>query len=185
LKFGDGTLNCQLQQIPSFFIEEEYLMEPVSGIISGAVCSPSAAADSEAPPRVQQSEEKTQGGPTVSARDEYIPEETQEPSGLYWLGKAEDGKPKVYFDDPERDKGAGGLEKEVSGSKVESGTCNTDKVDREIEELKKEREELERQINSETDDTKIVELEKELAQVEVELRQKDSDAYRRQHAVYS
>ncbi len=150
-------------------------MEPISGMITDAIHSPSAVADAEAPSKVQQSGDKTQGSPTAPARDEYIPEEKQEPSGRYWLGKDEDGQPKVYFDDPE---------KKASAGKAESCTGNTDKVDREIEKLKKKQEELERQINSETDDTKLKELEKRLAQIERELSQKDNDTYRRQHATF-
>jgi len=152
-------------------------MEPISGMISGAAYPLSAAA------KVQPPEDKTQGSPAVPVKDEYIPEKKQEPSGLYWLGRDEDGMPKVYFDDPER--AADAPEKQTPDEKAESRTCNTDKVDREIERLKKKREELERQIQSETDNSKIEELERELAQTESELRQKDNDAYRRQHAVFS
>ncbi len=151
-------------------------MEPISDMISGTIYSPSTVADAEAPSNVQQPEDKTQGSPTAPAKDEYIPEEKQEPSGRYWLGKDEDGQPRVHFDDPE---------KKASADKAESCTGNTDKVDREIEKLKKKKEELESQINSETDDTKIKELEKKLTQIERELRQKDNDAYRRQHATFS
>jgi len=177
-------------------------MEPISGMISGAVHSPSTVAGAKETPKVQRPEDEVKGRPSTPIRDEYIPEEKQEPSGRYWLGKDEDGQPKVYFDDPERaadavqkqdelpdadapekDESADGLEKKVSGDKVES--CNTDAVDREIEKLKKKQEELKRQINSETDDTKIKELEKKLAQVESELGQKDNDTYRRQHATFS
>jgi len=127
--------------------------------------------------------------------DEYIPEEKREPAGLYWLEKGEDGQPKVCFDDPERMTGASANQDErpnadspdrrASGKKAEICTGNTDKVDREIEKLKKKREELVRQINSETDEAKIKELEQKLSQVERELSQKDNDAYRRQHTVFS
>jgi len=176
-------------------------MEPVSGMISGAVCPPSTAACGKAKP--QRPEDNTQGSPTAPARDEYIPEEKQEPSGLYWLGRDGGGRLKVYFDDPDRtaadhekqdelpaeelnqDGRADGPEKDASGGKAESCTCNTDKVDREVEKLKKKREELERQIRSVTDGARIRELEQELAQVEGELRRKDNDSYRRQHAAYS
>ncbi len=183
------------------------------GMISDTIHSLSTVADVKAIPKVQQSEDQTQGSSKAPERDEYIPEEEQEPSGRYWLGKDEDGQSRIYFDDPDRaddapekqdelpaaddpdqdkrvdgldqDKKADDPEKKVSGDKAESCTVNTDKVDREIEKLKKKQEELERQINAETDDTKIKELEKELAQVESELRRKDNDAYRRQHAVFS
>ena len=77
-------------------------------------------------------------------------------------------------------------EKKAADEKKE-GTCicNTDKVDREIEKLKKRKAELEQQIHSETDEGKRKNLEKERAQIERELSQKDNDAYRRRHAVYT
>ncbi len=85
---------------------------------------------------------------------------------------------------PERDREADDPEKKDSSRKAERCTGNTDKVDREIEKLKKKKEELEGQISSETDETKLKELERKLAKVESELRQKDNDTYRRQHATF-
>jgi len=177
-------------------------MEPISGMISGAIPSPAAAV--KEPPKVQRPEEKTQGSPIPSARDEYVPEEKQAPTGRYWLGQDEDGRPKVYFDDPERAADAPGKQEErpdagsadqnkaaapekkaADGKKAEICRGSTDKVDREIEKLKKKREELERQISLETDETKIKELERKLTQVEGELRQKDNGTYRRQHTVFT
>ena len=58
-------------------------------------------------------------------------------------------------------------------------------MDREIEALKKRREQLKRQLESAADPDKAQKLEQKLAQVEAELTQKDNDAYRRQNAVYS
>ena len=58
-------------------------------------------------------------------------------------------------------------------------------MDREIERLKRKRDELKEQISRETDPSKAERLEKMLAQVERELRQKDNDVYRRQHSVFS
>jgi len=143
-------------------------MDQISGILSGASYPVSKAAEVKAPVEVRQPEEPSQ----APVRDEYIPEEKREPSGLYWLGKDEDGQPKVYFDDPEQDK-------------EEICTCDTDEVDREIEELKKEQAELESQIGSETDEIKRENLARELAQIEGELHQKDTDAYRRRHATFT
>jgi len=179
-------------------------MIPISGVNTSAAHPLTAAEKVLGPSKVQRSEDKVQSRSAVPVKDEYIPEEKQEPSGRYWLGKDQDGQPKVYFDnperaadapekqnglspaeDPEQDKAADAPEKKASGDKAESCTCNTDKVDREIEKLKKKQEELERQINSETDDTKVKELESKLAQVESELHQKDNDTYRRQHSTFS
>lgn len=69
----------------------------------------------------------------------------------------------------------------------EAGTCttNTDKVDREIEKLKEERDQLEQQIRTAKAPDKIEDLKRRLARLENELRQKDNDGYRRQNAVIS
>ena len=64
-------------------------------------------------------------------------------------------------------------------------TVNTDRVDREIERLKQERQELERQLRGEADETKRQTVQQRLEQVERELSQKDNDAYRRRNAVYT
>lgn len=150
-------------------------------------CTENAVKYQEKIDKVQKSEEGSQSRPLKPVMDEYVPEEPQEPSGRYWIGKDEDGQPKIYFDDPERasdvseerdelpgaenpkdelpdtdspDKGmeADGPERKAAhGKKAEICRGSTDAVDREIEKLKQKWEELERQINSETDDTKVKE----------------------------
>lgn len=167
-------------------------MEPMIGMISGGIHSPVAIAGVKEPREVQRPEEEAEERPQKSVRDEYISEEKQDPTGRYWLRKDENNKPKIYFDDPKREadgpeesKKADAPEKKVSEEKGKTCTANTDKVDREIEKLKKKKAELEQQLNSEKDERKIGELEKELAQVERELRQKDNDTYRRQHTQFT
>ena len=170
-------------------------MQSISGINFGAVQPSVPLAGVEEPKKVQRPEDETQSRYQKPVMDEYVPEEKTEPSGRYWLGKDEDGKPKFYFDDPERtedapdtsdrDKSAEGPEKSGSDKDGQSCTCNTDKVDREIEKLKKQKQELEQQINRETDESKTEDLKAKLAQIEKELSQKDNDTYRRQHAVYT
>ena len=185
-------------------------MQPISGAIPGAAQSPISVASVKEPSKVLRPEDEAQGRPLKPVMDEYSPEEKQEPSGRYWLGKDEDGQPKIYFDDPERaadapkqsedapdarklnadapeaeepDKagqGAKGSERKKDKDEVWKG--NTDKVDQEIKKLKKKQQELEQRLNTETDEAKIKDLERQLSQVEQELRQKDNDAYRRQHA---
>ena len=178
-------------------------MMPISGVSTGAVQPLTTAEKMMGASKVQKPEEEARDRQLKPVMDEYIPEEPQEPSGRYWMGKDEDGQPKIYFDDPERaadapkqpedapeaeepdsaDQGAKGPEGKKD--KGETWECNTDKVDREIEKLKKKQQELEQRLNSETDEAKIKDLEHQLAQVEQELKQKDSDTYRRQHAVYT
>ena len=184
-------------------------MMPISGVNTVAVQPLTTAEKVLGASKVQKPEEEAQGRQLKPVMDEYVPEEPQEPSGRYWMGKDEDGQPKIYFDDPERaadapkqpedapkkpdadapeepdpaDQGAKGPERKKDKDEVWEG--NTDEVDREIEKLKKKQQELEQRLNTETDEAKIKDLECQLAQVERELKQKDNDTYRRQHAVYT
>ncbi len=139
----------------------------------------------------QEAENKKESIPVP--KDEYISagKSGSRPSGLYHMGQDENGNPKVLYDDPKKSGGADGKgePKVKSGSRKDDGeevTCNTDAVDREIEKLKKQKQQLEQQIKAASgDEKKGKELEKKLAQVESELSQKDNDTYRRQHAVIS
>lgn len=126
-------------------------------------------------------------------KDEYISSEQSgsRPSGLYHMGKDENGKPKVLYDDPQKAGSADGNEqpKVKSGGRkcdAEEVNGNTDAVDREIEQLKKCKQQLEQQIRKVSGDEETTrELEKKLAQVESELSQKDNDTYRRRHTVFT
>ena len=173
-------------------------MMPISGVNTVAVQPLTTAEKVLGASKVQKPEE-AQSRRLKPVMDEYVPEEPQEPSGRYWMGRDEDGQPKIYFDDPERaanapkqpedtpeaeepdpaGQGAKGPEGEKDKDEVWEG--NSDKVDREIEKLKKKQQELEQRRNAETDEAKIKDLERQLAQVERELKQKDNDTYRRQH----
>ena len=187
-------------------------MMPISGVNTGAVQPLTTAEKVLGASKVQKSEEEeSQGRQLKPMMDEYVPEEPQEPSGRYWMGKDEDGQPKIYFDDPER---AADAPKQPEGApdakrpdtdapeepdpaaqgakgpdgkkdKDETWECNTDKVDREIEKLKKKQQELEQRLNTETDEAKIKDLERQLSQVEQELKQKDNDTYRKQNASFT
>lgn len=148
---------------------------------AAVVRGPSAA------PRSEREEPERAAAPVL---DRYVPEEKQPSAGLYRLGRDEDGEPRVYFDDPEAapeglQEGSPEPEEPESRRPCERTTADTGKVDREIERLKKEREQLERQLRTETDGARARELERKLARVEHALRQKDNDAYRRQHTEFS
>ena len=151
-------------------------MQSISGINSGVAQPSVPIAGVDETKKVRRPEDETQSHRQKPVMDEYVPEEKPEPSGRYRLGKDEDGKPKIDFDGPE---------KSGSDKDGQSCTCNTDKVDREIEKLKKQKQELEQQINRETDESKMEDLKAKLAQIEKELSQKDNDTYRRHHAVYT
>ena len=77
-------------------------MMPISGVNTGAVQPLTTAEKVLGASKVQKPEEEAQGHQLKPVMDEYVPEEPQEPSGRYWMGKDEDGQPKIYFDDPER-----------------------------------------------------------------------------------
>lgn len=186
-------------------------MMPISGVNTGAGQPLTTAEKVLGASKVQKSEEESQGRQLKPMMDEYVPEEPQEPSGRYWMGKDEDGQPKIYFDDPERaadapkqpesapdakkpdadapeepdPAGQGAKGPEGKKDKDETWECNTDKVDREIEKLKKKQQELEQRLGTETDEAKIKDLERQLSQVEQELKQKDNDTYRKQNASFT
>jgi len=139
-------------------------------------------------------EEKSAERRAAPRMDEYVPEETRTPIGLYRPEMDENGEAKIVFDVPEDEPRAPEGDKESpqapkrTGGKEKSETCtgNTDKVDREIKKLRQERDKLEREISrAEDDPDRRAELEKQLAQVENELRMKDNDTYRRQHSEFN
>lgn len=133
-------------------------MMPISGVNTGAVQPLTTAEKVQGASQVQEPEEEVQGRQRKPVMDEFV---RSEPF------------------DMER------AEPEKKGSEGERWSCDTGRVDREIEKLKKQQQELEQRLNAETDEAKRKDLERQLAQVERELKQKDSDAYRRQHAVYT
>lgn len=121
--------------------------------------------------------------------DEYISSEKsgEKPNGLYHVGQDENGNKRVYFNDPKK---ADNKSPKVNADDPDNGEekCvgNTDKVDREIRELKQKKQELEQQLKAVSgDEKKTKELENKLAQVEQELSQKDTDTYRRQHSTFT
>ncbi len=143
--------------------------------------------------------EEKDAGKLSEPRDEYISSEKsgQKPTGLYRVGRDENGNRKIFFDAPKAghangkddrsEKSEDGKVPKVGGDSqgkpAEKCVTNTDKVDREIKKLKEKKQQLKQQIQSASgDERKIRELEKKLAQVENELSQKDNDTYRRQNA---
>lgn len=157
--------------------------------------------------------ERRNSGKLSELQDEYISSEKsgKKPTGLYRVGRDENGSRKIFFDDPkaayadgkknlrsshekeEKERsgeGEDGKEMKISGNgqgkPAEKCVANTDKVDREIKKLKEKKQQLEQQIRlASGDEKKVRELEKKLAQVENELSQKDNDTYRRQNASVS
>lgn len=117
--------------------------------------------------------------------DEYISSEKagEKPNGLYHVGQDENGNKKVYFNDPKK---ADKVKADDPENDEEKCVGNTDKVDREIRELKEKKKKLEQQLKTASgDEKKTKELENKLAQVERELSQKDNDTYRRQNSTFT
>lgn len=166
-------------------------MTPVSGTNMEAARSLAAAGKTREAQKAREPQDPSKEDGKLSPkprRDEYLPEEKQEPIGRYWLGKDEEGQPKVFMDDPQKARPAspaGAPEKDEPGKKTEICICDTDKVDREVEKLKKKQEELKQAVATETDPARAQEQQKKLGRIEHELGQKDNDAYRRQHASYT
>ncbi|RKI69111.1 hypothetical protein D7V91_06615 [bacterium 1xD42-67] len=176
-------------------------MMPISGVDTGAVQPITTTEDVLGASKIQGPKEEIQGLQLRPMMDRYVPEGPQEPSGLYWMSKDEDGQPKICFDDPEQavpgqpegvpvSEGPDPADQDTKGperkkDKDEVWECNTDKVDHEVEELKKQQQELEQRLDGETDEVKIKDLERQLAQVERELKQKDNDTYRERNATFT
>lgn len=74
----------------------------------------------------------------ASVTDEYVPGEAHTPSGLYWVGRDENSNSKVYFDNPE-------------SKPAETCTADTSRVDRELEQLLRQRKELAQRLASAAD----------------------------------
>lgn len=136
--------------------------------------------------------EAGEAGLREERRDQYTPQEKGETAGLYRLAKDENGSPVILFDDPRaaekeeeaREKEAEAEEKKAEEEKARerTTTINTDRVDREIEELKEQVEELEQRLNY---GGRLVDAEKvqqELTFARFELHLKDNDTYRRANA---
>lgn len=84
-------------------------MTPIFAMSSHRAQFHPAAAGTKDPSKVQQAQARTQETKTQKPdtaekpiKDEYLPEEKQEPSGRYWMEKTENGRPKIYFDDAEK-----------------------------------------------------------------------------------
>lgn len=159
---------------------------------------------------ISKMESSATSGPPNGRHDEYVPsgDKSEQSAGVYKLKQDKDGKKKIEFDrtdsakknggrpevnskpsaEPDSDKQPEGVDgsKRSNGKTESKCTANTDRVDREIKKLKKEKRRIEQELNSNrSDEDKCRELEQQLSQVESELSMKDNDAYRKQNAAYT
>lgn len=104
--------------------------------------------------------------------------------GVYELSHDEEGKPVIKFDDPSKEtaeKAPATNSEDGEKPQIVKTTVNTDAVDREIEKLKRSLSETKQRLSSTSDPKEKELLNNKLSQLEAELKQKDSDTYRRQH----
>lgn len=86
------------------------------------------------------------------------------------------------WEDMDKKKNSDELKKSSDKTKSESTTINTDRVDEEIEKLKRRKAEIEQKLKTSGAEEKDT-LEVELHMIQAELAQKDNDTYRRQNAI--
>lgn len=114
--------------------------------------------------------------------DEYVQGGESESPGIYSLKADDEGGYDISFQPY-----SGSSTAEEKAEAV--STMNTDRVDEEIEGLKRERKKMEEQVHQAEVEQKsreeIRELRRQLASVESEIVRKDNDSYRRQHAFYT
>ena len=99
---------------------------------------------------------------------------------MWSISQTGDDKPTrslLHFNDDEKQRLAGRLPKK------DATKASTDKVDAEIQKIKKQKAQLEQKIAAETNPNE--DLQRQLAQIENELRKKDNDAYRKAHTNFS
>lgn len=116
--------------------------------------------------------------------DTFEPQAEPQTAGVYALSHDEEGKPVIKFDDPAKEtaeKTPNPDPEDGAKPQIVKTTVNTDAVDREIETLKKSLAETKQQLSSTSDPKEKELLEQQLSQLEAALKQKDSEAYRRQH----
>ena len=183
-------------------LESERLRPPpeVSDTAANAVTGPNEAPGVTAAAKAAGSDE---GGLRGELRDRYAPEDRSGKAGLYRMAKDEEGNPVLLFDGPEKatqekteaageseeaeaeEKAAAqkeaAQEKEAEESESKSTVTNTDRVDRELQQLRDEAEDLARKLRTATGD-EAERLQQKLTLAKIELRIKDNDTYRRAHA---
>ena len=167
----------------------------VSDTAANAVTGPNEAPGVTAAAKAAGSDE---GGLRGELRDRYAPEDRSGKAGLYRMAKDEEGNPVLLFDGPEKatqekteaageseeaeaEEKAAAQKEAAQESESKSTVTNTDRVDRELQQLRDEAEDLARKLRTATGD-EAERLQQKLTLAKIELRIKDNDTYRRAHA---
>lgn len=125
--------------------------------------------------------------PARPAYDQYLPQDSESPKpiGLYQIARDENGNRHIQTDGDKQDAKAKPDLSKQPDNQAQNCTADTNKVDREIQALKKEAMRLKGELATTHDAQKAKELQKQLAKIQQELQQKDNDTYRRQHTQFS
>ena len=116
-------------------------------------------------------------------RDEYIKseDEPQKSADIYRVEKDENGKQNVVYEKSDLADKSNNDDRNIT----DECTTSTNKVDAEIKKLKTEKQKIEQQLRGTHDENKQKELENRLSTIRAELKIKDTDVYRKQHAKYT
>ncbi len=110
-------------------------------------------------------------------------DEKKEPSGLYRVVNDANGNKKIEYDKIEKTDKA---DKQAKTEKEKLYYVNTDKVDREIEKLKKQEKDIAQQLaqllSSGADSYEVEKLKEKMERIENELSMKDTESYRKANA---
>lgn len=177
-------------------------MNPISSDHMHNIYEPHAAAQTSA--KAENSPETREAETPVQHEVDRFLHTAAESPGKYWVEPGEKG-PSVRFEAPRTVSQAAPAEPaggsapadsrphlpepedvpEKEGKPAETTTCNTDKVDQELEALRRRAASLQQDMRSARSEEETAQLAKDLAAAERELALKDNDAYRRAHAHFS
>ena len=125
--------------------------------------------------------------PVRPVYDQYLSQDL-EPSrrlGLYQIARDENGNRRIQTDDDKQEAKAKPDLSKQPDNQAQNCTADTNKVDREIQALKKEAMRLKGELATTHNEQKAKALQKQLAKIQQALQQKDNDTYRRQHTQFS
>ena len=122
--------------------------------------------------RSKKQSSKTSSPASEQKGDTYEPQSENRSAGVYKISRDEKGRPVVESGKPDE---------QGEQPIIMKTTGNTDQVDREIENLKQTKTQMEQKIAAAKDEREKQVLKTRLEQVKAELRMKDNDTYRRQH----
>jgi hypothetical protein len=123
----------------------------------------------------------------VEPKDEYIPsgDKPTDNSSSYKLVEDEKGLKRIVEENPAKTKEPKKAEP-IEGKSSGGATANNDKVNREIEQLREEKQRLEQELSRVgSDEAKRKQIEQQVSQVNAELAAKDNESYKKANTTVS